>query len=370
LRAASGRRFGLLAALVGLLCACHSAPVPSEVREAERLEATLERAGASLLTPEPFGRFKKGMSELRLNTTREKAKFGWWRDFRGVAEQGRIVAALGRDVLTASLSRKEGRESRLREAEASIKERMARLVGMTRFFNEDDIVRKALTQAEIKLGEMALLVKGEKFEDAGLRLGEASNFASDAEREILRLLRRYRDPQEQKKWKRWAEETIADSQAKGTTAIIVSKLDRTLSIYKRGIVTVVFEIGLGKYGLSDKLYQGDEATPEGKYRIVRKYPDTPFYKALLINYPNAEDLRVFAEARRKGLIPGDGKDAGGAIEVHGGGKNKLTQGCVGLENKDMDEVYRMAEIGTVVTIVGTLAAEGTILSEIDKFEIK
>jgi murein L,D-transpeptidase YafK len=127
-----------------------------------------------------------------------------------------------------------------------------------------------------------------------------------------------------------------------------------------------YAIGLGKYGLSDKLYQGDEATPEGKYRIIRKYPETPFYKALLINYPNADDLKVFAEARKKGMIPGK-NDAGGAIEIHGGGKNKLTQGCIGLENSDMDDIYKIAEVGTAVTIVGTLSVEGTILAEIEKF---
>lgn len=318
------------------------------------------------MAPDEYGRFKAELNDLRLRTAREKAKFGWWRDYRGVRERSAAVVALGRSVLDDSRSRKADRDGRLREGAALVKERMSQLVDMTRFFNEDDAVRKALTRAEIKLAGMDLLMAGEKFEEAAIRLSDAAAFVSGAEREIVRLLERYRNPDERKKWKHWADETIADSRAAGTTAIIVSKLERVLTIYRRGQAVGSYAIGLGKYGLSDKLYQGDEATPEGKYRIVRKYPDTPFYKALLINYPNADDLKAFAEARKKRLIPGN-NDAGGAIEIHGGGKNRLTQGCVGLENSDMDDVYKIAEVGTVVTIVGTLSVEGTILAEIEKF---
>jgi L,D-peptidoglycan transpeptidase YkuD (ErfK/YbiS/YcfS/YnhG family) len=366
LKAPSRSRFGLLAVLACVCFACRPAPVPPEVQEAESLQLSLERAGASYLTPSEYERFRSGLIDLRARVAREKAKFGWWRDFRGVAEDGRKAAALGRTALAAALSLKEGRAGHLREGAAQIRERMARLVGMTRYFNEDDAVRKVLTQAEIKLGGMDLMTRSEKFEEAAALLADASGFVSGAEREIVRLLERYRDVEEQKKWKRWADETVAETKARGTTAIVVSKLERTLTIFRKGKAVAAYEIGLGKYGLSDKLYQGDEATPEGKYRIIRKYPETPFYKALLINYPNAEDLKAFAEASRKGLIPGR-SDAGGAIEIHGGGKNKLTQGCVGLENADMDEVYRIAEVGTPVTIVGTLSVEGSILAEIGKF---
>jgi L,D-peptidoglycan transpeptidase YkuD (ErfK/YbiS/YcfS/YnhG family) len=355
-----------LVALAYACFACRPAPVPPEVEEAERLEKILERAGASYLAPDEYGQFRSGLIDLRRQAALEKSKFGWWRDFRGVAAKGETIVTLGRMVLEDARSLKAGRAGLLRSGAAQIETRMARLVGMTRYFNEDDAIRKALAQAEIKLGGMDFLMGREKFEDAAVLLADAASFVSAAEGEIVRLLERYRHPEERKKWSRWADETVASTRALGTTAIVVSKLERRLTIYKSGKAIAAYEIGLGKYGLSDKLFQGDEATPEGRYRIVRKYPATPFYKALLINYPNADDLKFFAEARRKGLVPGN-SDAGGAIEIHGGGKNKLTQGCVGLENADMDEVYRIAEIGTPVTIVGTCSVEGTILADIEKF---
>ena len=61
---------------------------------------------------------------------------------------------------------------------------------------------------------------------------------------------------------------------------------------------------------------------------------------------------------------------GGFIEIHGGGKDNLTKGCVGLENKDMDHVYGLTEVGTPVTIVGAVSVENTILAEIKEVRKK
>jgi L,D-peptidoglycan transpeptidase YkuD (ErfK/YbiS/YcfS/YnhG family) len=362
----AGRRSFLLAASLCLSFACRTASVPPEVAEAERLERTLWRAGASFFAAADYDRYKAGLGELRKRAAGEKAEFGPFRNFDRILVDARTLVARGNAVLEVIRAKKEYRIQNLGEEEAALKGRMALLQDMTRFFNEDDEVRKALAQAEIKIGQMKLLVAGEKFDQASARLDETTDFVREAETAVSRLMERYRDPDEQKKWKRWADETVAESKRSGVTAFIVSKLERTLTVYRRGEVSDVFEIGLGKYGLTDKLYSGDEATPEGKYRILRKFPQTPFYKAMLVDYPNVEDLRSFVEAKKKGLVP-NRADAGGAIEIHGGGKDKLTKGCVGLENRDMDKVYQAAGIGTPVTIVGTLNVDGVFLSAIKAF---
>ena len=89
--------------------------------------------------------------------------------------------------------------------------------------------------------------------------------------------------------------------------------------------TASYDIGLGRFGLSDKMYSGDEATPEGRYKIIRKFPNSTFYKALLIDYPNEEDRESFARGKRAGTIPVKA-GIGGEIEIHGGGKDSLTRG--------------------------------------------
>lgn len=307
------------------------------------------------------------MASLKEEVRRQKSRVGPWRDFRIAKESADALLTDGGRLLAEIHSSREGRRQAIREEMGSLRARRDRLHNMTGYFNDNEAVRKALTQADIKQNEAVLLLEQAKLDPAGLRLRETADFLREAEGEIGRRLSRYLDPEVQRRWRAWADETIAESRRTGGTAFLVSKIERTLFIVRRGAVTATIGIGLGKYGLTDKLYAGDEATPEGKYRITRKFPTSAFYKALLIDYPNAEDLRSFAEARRQGLVPARA-DAGSAIEIHGGGKDKLTKGCVGMENADMDVVYKTAEIGMPVTIVGALAVDGTILADIKAFK--
>ena len=104
-------------------------------------------------------------------------------------------------------------------------------------------------------------------------------------------------------------------------------------------------------------------TPEGRYKIVKKNAQSRYYKALLIDYPNESDKRRFALAKKKGLIPA-GAAIGGLIEIHGGGKDSLTNGCVGVENSVMDRLFPEVSVGTVVTIIGSLESANKLLSDL------
>jgi murein L,D-transpeptidase YafK len=99
------------------------------------------------------------------------------------------------------------------------------------------------------------------------------------------------------------------------------------------------------------------ATPEGMYKVTRKLEGskTKYYKALLLDYPNEEDKARFREEIENGSLPRNAK-IGGLIEIHGDGGKGIdwTEGCVALTNKEMDIVYRLAKVGTPVTIVGSI----------------
>ncbi len=134
-------------------------------------------------------------------------------------------------------------------------------------------------------------------------------------------------------------------------------------VYRKGVAVAEFDVGLGFNGLSDKLHSGDDATPEGRYQITKKIPASRFYKALLINYPNEEDRRRFASAKQRREIP-YWVGIGGLVEIHGGGEDSLTRGCVSVDDKVMDELFAMVSVGTPVTIVGTLDRESPIVKAI------
>jgi murein L,D-transpeptidase YafK len=109
--------------------------------------------------------------------------------------------------------------------------------------------------------------------------------------------------------------------------------------------------------MGDKRHQGDQATPEGYYKITEKKDGTgtKYYKALLLNYPNEDDLKRFNLEKKKGTLR-KSTDIGGSIEIHGNGGKGIdwTNGCIALKDSDMDVVYRISQAGTIVTIVGSL----------------
>jgi len=359
------------ALLIGLCffsAACSTPPVPPELSQAQRLDEDLRGIGVSFYASQDLERFELGLKSAKARIGAERAKFGWFRDYSPATADLRKTLDEGEALRRRIVSLKTSKTETFRARADSLTERVAKIKRMTGFFNESAPVRMNLSQAEIKLSEADLLLKKEEYDAGSKDLAEGEFHARAAEQAIADVLSRYRDRNEIAKWRTWAQETIEESRQRGTVVFLVSKIERKITIYKAGAAIGSFDIGLGRYGLSDKLYAGDEATPEGRYKVIQKFPASDFYKALLINYPNDEDRKAFAEARRKGLIPGQA-GIGGAIEIHGGGKDSLTKGCVGLENRDMDRVYDYAREGTAVTIVGVVSVENTILAEIEKLNI-
>jgi murein L,D-transpeptidase YafK len=132
-----------------------------------------------------------------------------------------------------------------------------------------------------------------------------------------------------------------------------------------------FPADFGNNVSSDKIQRGDSdspddwRTPEGTFFVVSKNPTSKFYKALVLNYPTAEDAR---RGYRQGLISKEEHEAivqaeaahqippmdtmlGGWIEIHGngtGGGTNWTQGCIAIENEKIDELWKIVEVGTPV----------------------
>ena len=69
-----------------------------------------------------------------------------------------------------------------------------------------------------------------------------------------------------------------------------------------------FHVAFGANPKGQKLQEGDERSPEGKYTLDYKKEDSAFYKAIHISYPNELDRE---RAKKNGVNPG------GAIMIHG-----------------------------------------------------
>lgn len=134
--------------------------------------------------------------------------------------------------------------------------------------------------------------------------------------------------------------------------LIVYKSRRELLVYSKGELLKAYTISLGRHPLGHKHYEGDKRTPEGRYTIFAKNPNSGYHKNLGISYPNALDRDY---ARKNKLSPG------GDVKLHGlrngtGWIGKFhrwmdwTAGCIALTNGEIDELYNAVAVGTPIWI--------------------
>lgn len=215
-------------------------------------------------------------------------------------------------------------------------------------------VSKAHNRGVLKYSEAKFAWQNKRFGEADKNFGQAKELIESSNEKAEKIVRNWFGAHGE--WHQDASQAIRMSR-NGQKVILVDKLAHSCVVYQSGKVIRSFEAELGMNWMGDKQRRGDKATPEGIYRVTQKKEGsrTSFYKALLINFPNQEDLSRVAKAKKQGLIP-KRTDIGGLIEIHGlGGKGvDWTDGCVALRNSDMDALYRLVSVGTPVVIVGSL----------------
>ncbi len=158
-------------------------------------------------------------------------------------------------------------------------------------------------------------------------------------------------------WKKWTDMTLNESRKNRDYSIIIDKFSRKCFIYLNGSRKYEFDAELGRNWVGSKRVKGDMATPEGMYKIAQKFDSskTKYYKALLLDYPNEDDKIKFRAEIERGTLPASAK-IGGLIEIHGNGGKGIdwTEGCIALRDSEMDVVFKLAKVGTPVTIIGSM----------------
>jgi hypothetical protein len=156
-------------------------------------------------------------------------------------------------------------------------------------------------------------------------------------------------------WNTWIRETLAWSGRGGQTAVLIDKLNHECYVVRGGRIVESYSVELGGSWMSQKIREGDRATPEGRYSVaaIKGSGNSRFYKAALLDYPNSLDRSRFVKAKRAGQLPRSAR-IGGMIEIHGEGGRGVdwTAGCISLANADLDRLLRHLRVGTPVTIVG------------------
>jgi len=196
---------------------------------------------------------------------------------------------------------------------------------------------------------------------ANKRLNEGKSRISVADKEVNALLKEYF--KDYSKWQGWFATTVRLSAQNNSYAFIVDKVKHKGYLYYNGKLSREYDIEMGSNWLGTKLTAGDKATPEGMYKVTKKKGDSRYHKAMLLNYPNADDYAKFRLNKQLGVISKN-SNIGGLIEIHGdGGKgDDWTSGCVALRDSEMDELYNRMSVGTPVTIIGSMKSLSELLN--------
>lgn len=134
--------------------------------------------------------------------------------------------------------------------------------------------------------------------------------------------------------------------------VVITKSESNMALLRDGKILKQYRIAMGDLPTGHKLKEGDQRTPQGRYVLDYKKPDSAYYKSIHISYPNEEDK---LRAKALGIKPG------GMIMIHGQNPNSSlppeqaqqynwTNGCIAITNTEMDEVWKVVDEGTPIEI--------------------
>jgi murein L,D-transpeptidase YafK len=135
--------------------------------------------------------------------------------------------------------------------------------------------------------------------------------------------------------------------------VVIRKAERLLLLERNGRILREYPVSLGQNPFGHKQRRGDKRTPEGSYVVTQRRSESRFYKALLISYPNRNDIKTALEK---------GYDPGGMIMIHGmpeaarGDEEDYiqrdwTDGCIAVTNEAIDQIWSLVRDGTPVDIL-------------------
>lgn len=338
--------------------ACNSSPPPPEIKLIEAIDFELHKIDAVKYAPDEYNKFKVNLRMLKDKIVQEESKLSFLKNYDSIQKNIGAISGDGKRLLIAINEDKSKRKEKISDKIKKLEAKAGIINKLTLKVNVGASTRKLLTKGGIALSEAKASIDSNRYDSAMEKVEDAAALLNGAEKLVTPILKRYSQNDIINKWRKFVRDTIDESKRKKMAVIVVDKAERTLTLYINGKILQAFNIGFGRYGYRDKLFSGDDATPEGRYKIIKKSGrgESKYYRALLLDYPNQEDRKEFLKAKKRGLISKNAR-IGGLIEIHGGGEESTTNGCIALENNHMDELFDKVAIGTPVTIVGATSIE-------------
>ena len=354
-----------LAAILCIICltGCVQAVPPDLLVALEAIDQDLISLRAPEAAPEEYGQFVHQWISLKARVQLDDDLIRWPWESSDLENDLRQLYIMGERTVSQLHERQTSQHRAAQAKVVRLEQQLHAITSRVESIDGRILLGEKVVQTDLLVKQARSFFEQKDFQRS-MQAAEKADHALKAQALLLsRELGRYADESRIAYWQALAKQAIDWSRIHQSTAIVVSKADRELTLYKGGRKVLSYSVRLGFNGMLEKLFQGDGATPEGRYRVTDKrgQGQTQFYRALALDYPNAEDRRRFELAKRSGKI-GPAKGIGGQIEIHGADNERLAQtlGCIMLDNSNMAVLYEGVSVGTPVTIVGALTRENAV----------
>ncbi len=329
-------------------------PPIEEMKQAREQISKAKNRKAKAYSVQKMKRAEELYDSAMLLWTKENERFFLFRQYDSVRMFARESANLSGKASTEAEAHSKYQKKQLGKEIDALQNKVRSFQNQFSTLPIDDLKKKS-NSGKLLLGEARIAWENGNYSEAREKVDQAKIRIESSYEKASQILSDYFSKSDQ--WKKWASQTLALSRKNQSYAILVDKFDRKCYLYYNGTIKHTYEVELGKNWMGQKNHQGDQSTPEGLYKVSTKKENgrTKYHKALLINYPNDEDKSRF-NANKKNGAAGSNKGIGGLIEIHGNGGQGAdwTDGCIALQNKDMDQLFAKTSVGTPVTIVGSL----------------
>lgn len=155
--------------------------------------------------------------------------------------------------------------------------------------------------------------------------------------------------------------------------LVISRYNYTMNLFSDTTLVKSYKVVFGQGSGKVKTSVFDNVTPLGTYNVCRMDDNHEFYKKIFLNYPTERDA---AEALKNGTItkveyqlivsndgdcPPSETRLGASIGIHGIGEYNFifknlpfafnwTNGSIAVSNENIDELFEVVSLNTVVEI--------------------
>jgi lipoprotein-anchoring transpeptidase ErfK/SrfK len=349
--------------------------VPDELVDAvEAVDRDLVSLRAADVAPKDYSQFVQHWIALKAQVQSEENLVRWPWEENGLESALEELHEEGTHLVAAVKDRRQNQRLAAESKLSRIEQRMRFMTASVGTIGSRLVSGEQHVETELWIKHARALLEDGQYERSIQATDRASKILLAQATILNHELGRYADEEVINTWKDAVRRTVEWSQTHRAQAIVISKADRLLILYRNGRKALSYPIQLGSRGIRAKRHYGDGATPEGEYRIVRKRGQrhTPFHRSMVLDYPNADDRRRFEAAQKAGEI-GNSQTMSGSIEIHGIAQGITDQpfGSIVLDNHHIADLFQRVGIGTPVTIVGALEAQNSVslvLADLDDHE--